>query len=107
MGFFLVELLYVSSVVGKRRGRKLYESLLQDRLETEIDEREPRSFKENLYQYHWTRQDGFQYVQYTGKDGTEHQQYVSWQRWAWDYWYETRFPNASCPMMPKGLAAMW
>jgi hypothetical protein len=77
----------------------------QDRLETEIDSREPRSFTENIYKYHWTRQDDFQHVQYTDKNGNIQQEKVSWQRWAWNYWYETRHPNSSCPQIPKGIAA--
>jgi len=85
--------------------RRLNIADLQDRYETEIDSREPRSFRENMYQYHWTRQDGFEYVSYIHNNNTEYLK-VSWQRYSLDYWYETRVPNAICPQIPKGIAAM-
>jgi len=77
----------------------------EDRLETEIDPRIPRSFTDYLYEYQWTRQDFFQYIYYNDKNGNENSEYVSFQRWAWNYWYETRIPNSTCPQEPKGIAA--
>lgn len=115
--FYYVLLYYIclchsnNNVTNKSLNRKDYNldrlSLRddEDRLETEIDPRIPRSFTENLYEYQWTRQDSFQYVSYFDKDGNENKQYVSFQRWAWNYWYETRLPNATCPQEPKGIAA--
>jgi hypothetical protein len=70
---------------------------LEDHYETEIDPREPRSFKS--WEMHSVRQ------KYEPKftSISHHDPYG--EGFANKYWYETRNVSMSCPMKPQGIAA--
>lgn len=79
-------------------------SMMEEKLETQIDPRPPRSFKywDNLI----TRQVGFNRLYYV--DGAGHkvsQPINNWETYTLRYWYENRVRNAECPMEPIGIAA--
>ena len=77
----------------------------EDRLESEIDPREPRSFASSRWETLSVRQDGFKNLK-CHNNGVESNMYIAnWEVWARDYWYETRVHNCTCPVVPKGIAA--
>ena len=78
----------------------------EERFETEIDIREPRSFTDRTYSMLMVRHDGFKEMTCSNSNGDLSGRYVAnWEVFASQYWYETRTPNCSCPITPKGIAA--
>ena len=65
-----------------------------------------RSFENNIYNYLWSRQQSFSKIDSHDVNGNIHTQDVSWERFAKEYWYETRVLNSTCPQEPQGIAAM-
>ena len=79
---------------------------IEDHLETEIDPREPRSFKRRQYRTLCVRQDSFHIMENNRPDGSKVPMNIgNWEVWAFRYWYETRIPNTTCPQLPRGIAA--
>lgn len=81
------------------------ERSIADKLETELDPRRPREF--TVHEFLTVRVPGFREREFwkDGK-GPYKQDIGNWEVWATkQYWYETRIPNASCPMVPEGIAA--
>jgi hypothetical protein len=78
---------------------------LEDHYETEIDPREPRSFKS--WEMHSVRQATFnEIVHHDADDKVDNTIHINnWEVFATSYWYETRNVNMSCPMTPQGIAA--
>jgi len=68
-------------------------------LETPIDLREPRSFPQSGL--HVVRQHTFQELQH-GKNVVK---VGNWEVYTENWWYETRLVNATCPVVPIGIAA--
>ena len=78
----------------------------ENKFETEIDIREPRSFVKFLTLS--VRPDVFTELICWSDDGVEkHHQYPlhNYEYFAIDYRYNTRKTNCSCPQLPIGLAA--
>jgi hypothetical protein len=78
-------------------------SPMEEKLETQIDKRPPKSFPyfENLV----TRQRGFSSLTHDDGNGNKITSHVNWETYTLRYWYETRVRNAACPMEPIGIAA--
>ncbi len=78
---------------------------LEDKLETEIDPRPPRSFTDRMTKILAARQEGFHTLTYNFPDGTSRTDNIgNWEVWVTKYWYETRMPNTSCPQLPTWIA---
>jgi hypothetical protein len=77
----------------------------EDHYETEIDPREPRSFKS--WEMHSVRQTGFNEMTHhdTVNKVDSTIRVPNWEVFATSYWYETRIGNISCPITPQGIAA--
>jgi hypothetical protein len=78
---------------------------MEEKLETEIDLREPRSFVEGRHNILSVRVDGFHSLTVGFPDHTETHSVGNWEVFAMRYWFETRTHNASCPMPPNGISA--
>ena len=77
----------------------------EDHYETEIDPREPRSFKS--WEMHSVRQTAFkEMIHHDALNKVDNIiQIRNFEVFATSYWYETRIVNMSCPMTPQGIAA--
>ncbi len=74
-------------------------SPMEEKLETQIDSREPRSFPTTELMA--IRPYGF--PGYNQSDGEFKK--VNWETYARTYWYEYRDVNMSCPQIPSGISA--
>lgn len=82
---------------------------IENILETEIDLREPKSFRRKYYtEYLSVRQMGFQYMNRYDKHGKyiRTDRIPNWELFALKYWFETRQPYSDCPMFPIGIATI-
>lgn len=78
----------------------------EDRLETQNDPRLPSSFPQSKYLT--VRQSLIKNYTWIDDTGSSHMEVLpNWEIWAKAvYWYETRYPNSSCPQTPQGIATL-
>lgn len=100
----IVVVLYLGSLEA-RFGSS--DTAIEEHYETEFDLREPKVFAaENNWELLTTRPKGFDTIESYNSDGTlKSSTHVSnWERFALNYWFETRVVNSSCPELPQGIA---
>jgi len=79
---------------------------IEDELETQIDSREPRSFVATQFTLLNVRQNNFDEYECMVEGEMTSIFVPNWETFATGYWYEYRGTNCTCPMTPRGIAAM-
>ena len=104
MWFVIVFLLHQTVTASLASGSSVND---EDKFETEIDIREPRSFVKFRWNTLSVRPDVFTELICWSNGVEKHHQYPlhNYEYFAIDYRYNKRTPNCSCPQIPIGLAA--